>query len=184
MPRLIHNEVIHALDALSEAHQQAIFDAYADGGRLAGLVQELAQHTGVPIKSRGFFAWARHTPERRQQWLEAQQTRAEVLSEETLAIADDTPPLSESIAKATMQIKTRQALAAKLDPERFGAKPESPVTIGQLFLSAIQQINAEDTQRNLAQMQQERTLAAPREDGDAPEAEPAPPQGLTLADVL
>lgn len=141
----IVGEQIALLDTLSPVDCAALFDAYADGEMLRDVMRLATEQVGYRIHSRGFFAWVRATPARRGEWLEAQQIRAEVLVEQTLEIADDTIPMAENISKAALRAKTRQWVAGKAHPERFGVRAEATVNIGQLHLVAAEAINAADT---------------------------------------
>lgn len=111
-------------------------------------VKRLCRDIGVSI--RALYDWLQEDPERWVQWQKAKELRAEVMAEDTLDLADDVDESKEAIAKAETQIKVRQWLAACNFPARYGKNAKVEVSINQLHLEAVRDINAEDTQRRLA----------------------------------
>ena len=79
---------------------------------------------------------------------EARRLRAERLADEALEIADGVEPRRGAVAKAKLQIDHRRWLAARLSPEQFGPPrgeggSNIRLTIGELHLSALKKVNAE-----------------------------------------
>jgi len=105
----------------------------------------------------GWRTYLKEHPECKAAWEEAKRYRAESLAEASLGIADgaDTSNTAD-VRKAQLQVAVRHWLASRYDLEKFGAKTESTVSIGQLHLTAVREINAIETAQRIAKMQAER----------------------------
>lgn len=75
----------------------------------------------------------------------ARQAGAMILAEEAKSIADDVEAKRDEIAKARLQVDTRQWLAGKFDRAQFGDQKgvNVNVNIGQLHLDSMRRVNAE-----------------------------------------
>jgi hypothetical protein len=72
----------------------------------------------------------------------ARRESASALVEEAAQIADSAEPMPAAVAKAGLQVKTRQWLAERFDPERYGSRVPGvavQVNVGELFLDALRQ---------------------------------------------
>lgn len=90
--------------------------------------------------------WINQTEERKNAVLAARKLKAEKLAEDALDIADSADESSATaVNKARLQVDTRKWMASKLDPEAFGEKqaPQVNISIGDMHLQALKQINAE-----------------------------------------
>ena len=90
--------------------------------------------------------WINQTEERKEAVLKARKLKAEKLAEDALDIADMADESSATaVNKARLQVDTRKWMASKLDPDNFGDKqgPQVNISIGDMHLQALKQINAE-----------------------------------------
>lgn len=91
--------------------------------------------------------WINQTEERKEAVLRARKLKAEKLAEEALDIADQADETSVGgVNKARLQVETRKWMASKLNPEDYGEKsgPQVNISIGDLHLQALKQINRGD----------------------------------------
>jgi hypothetical protein len=153
---------MQVLDALTEDQFETLLEDYA-----SGTVTWEGMATPLGVTAIRLQQWIRSREDVRAAFKEAEQYRAERLADSTLELADKAPPFGEDIAKAALQVKARQWMAEKLDPTRFGKLAKQTINIGSLHLTAVREINAEETQRRMAAMQQK------REDFETREALPA-----------
>jgi hypothetical protein len=102
------------------------------------------------ICKRSLYNWISKTPEREQMWQAAKRMRAVSFADQALTIADDPKMVGpDDIQRANLRVKVRRWMAACLDPNTFGSKPDTVINVGELHLTAVAQINAEDTKRRL-----------------------------------
>ena len=157
------------LRQMSATRFEAILMDYAQGSQP---LQAVLDERGIVML--GWRTYLKEHPECKAAWEEAKRYRAESLAEASLGIADGANTANTAdVRKAQLQVAVRHWLASRYDPERFGTKGEATVSIGQLHLTAVKEINAEETAWRMGKMTEERALAAPRraevriEEGDA-----------------
>lgn len=125
--------------------EERIFTRFIEGKESIGA---LAVHFSVNL--RALYKWLHEDPERWARWQKAKEFRAEAMAEGTLDIAEDAPETAEGVRKAELRVKVRQWLAACNFPERYGKQAKVEISVNQLHLEALREINAEDTKRRLA----------------------------------
>lgn len=112
------------------------------GGRIADLATAIGLEIGTSV-SRSFLSGILNnlTEDARSRLEAARRESAPALVEEAAHIADTAEPFPASVAKATLQVRTRHWMAEKYSPEQFGTKPPSltVVNAGALMLEALRQ---------------------------------------------
>lgn len=159
------NAQVAKLELGGAALEEQVLEDYASGMKTVREIcfEELG---GIGVGVRAFYSWLHLDPNRWAAWQEAKKYRAASTAEETQTIGDQASETRDGVQHADMRIRARQWLASKLDPEAFGTKANTIIAVGELHLSAVAEINAEDTARLQAQ---HRML------GDSPEATILPP---------
>lgn len=94
----------------------------------------LEENQDLP-RMKTLFTWFRLDPEFEQQYLRAKEFQAELMSEETLDISDDSSRdykdgefNREHVARSKLRVDARQWLASHLKPKRFGSKNTTTLT--------------------------------------------------------
>jgi hypothetical protein len=144
------------LRQMSAAQFEEILMDYVQGAKpLQGVLDERG------IVMLGWRTHLKEHPECKAAWEEAKRYRAESLAEASLGIADGANTANTAdVRKAQLQVAVRHWLASRYDPERFGTKGQTTVSIGQLHLTAVREINAEDTARRKLAMEASRRAEA------------------------
>ena len=96
---------------------QRICDLIAGGG----LLDDICALDGMPTRQ-AFRLWRKRYPEVAQAYQEAKEAQIEAYVEETIRIADSTPPVADHVARNKLMIATRQWYAEKLVPKVYGNK--------------------------------------------------------------
>jgi hypothetical protein len=116
------------------------YNHVANGGTIVGLANLVGLEIGLPI-SRSFLSGILNNlnDDARMRLEAARRESASALAEQTTEIADAAEAFPASIAKAGLQVRTRQWLAERFAPEQFGQKSSVAVTanVGQLMLEAL-----------------------------------------------
>lgn len=137
----LRRERVKALKELGPEGEEQILVWLATGKSVRWICHKL----GLGDRSTwAIYKWRDEDEQRKAAWAEALAHRADYLAEESLEIADDVVPDSDSIRKAELQIKVRQWLSAVSNPDRYGKdRSKAQVHIEHLHLTAVQEINAE-----------------------------------------
>lgn len=83
--------------------------------------RNICQAEGMPSPST-IYNWLIKYPEFMEQYARAREIQADVLSDETLELADNVPPIKDFVSKAKLQVDQRNYTAARLNPKKYGAK--------------------------------------------------------------
>ena len=85
---------------------------------------------GMPGKSTT-WRWINSDPERAAQYDRAHAAGLELIMEEILDLADDLPedPSAGQVAKRKLQVNTRQWVASKLLPKKYGDRMDTTMTL-------------------------------------------------------
>ena len=143
--RPIFKAQIQSLRDGGQELQDRIFESYASGAKsVLELCAELKVGTMV------YYAWLKEDEDRWPLWKEMKKIRAQSLAEGSQSVLDNADETKEAVQKAIAQAKNRQWQAGKLDREEFGDQNTPTTSIGQLHLTVVQQLNAEDTKRRIA----------------------------------
>jgi hypothetical protein len=114
----------------------------ANGGRVVDLAKQIGDDIGTSV-SRSFISGVVHAlaDDASQRIDAARRQSADALVEEAAQIADDAEPLPASVAKASLQVKTRHWMAERFAPDQFGVKGSTinVINAGQLMLEALRQ---------------------------------------------
>src|SRR5690606_28771939 len=116
-----------------------VLDRIASGTTLKELAAELSAgspHEYFPAQVKAVCGeYARDESALEARFRSARAIAAELFVEEAKSLADNALPIKEHIAKAKLQVQTRQWIAEKFDPERFGQpKTQVAISIGTLHL--------------------------------------------------
>jgi hypothetical protein len=117
-------------------------DHVSNGGTIAGLAKLIGVDIGKPI-SRSFLSGILNnvSDDARSRLEAARRESASALAEQATEIVDSAEPFPASVAKASLQAKTRHWLAERFAPDAFGQKPPTVniVNAGTLMLEALRQ---------------------------------------------
>jgi hypothetical protein len=112
-----------------------------DGGTILSLAARLQNEMGESV-SRSFLSGSVHRLSRdaKDQIEAARRDGAHALIEQTITIADQTPPTANDAHKAKLAIGVRQWMAERYNREDFGnARPDVVISLGTLHLDALRQ---------------------------------------------
>jgi hypothetical protein len=149
---------MQTLDAMTPEQFETLLEDYA-----AGDVTWETMASSVGASAVRLQQWIASRDDVKSAFHEAKIYRAERLADSTIGIANEVTAFTEDIQKAALKVKTRQWMAEKLDPTRFGKQAKQTVNIGSLHLTAVREINAAETQRRVAAMGRARSDFETRE---------------------
>ena len=111
------------------------------------------------IGRRALYAWMSLYPDFAAAWAEAKKYRAEAHAEDAREASEapggrdkDGTPLradADDVNAANLRVKVKQWLALVTDPKTFGKAPDVQLTINNLHLTAVQEVNKIDTARRM-----------------------------------
>jgi hypothetical protein len=105
------------------------------------LAKQIGGDIGTPV-SRSFISGVVHglADDASERINEARRESASALIEEATQIADNAEPMPAAVAKASLQVKMRQWLAERFDPEHYGSRVPAvavKMDFGALMLDAL-----------------------------------------------
>lgn len=89
------------------------------------------------------FKWLNEHKEFSEQYARAKQEAADAMAEDMLAIADAARSDRDAVAKAKLQVETRQWIASKLKPKKYGDKLDM-TTNGKDLPTPIMRLEPDD----------------------------------------
>lgn len=135
-------------------------------------VDSLCKHFGVGV--RGFYGWIASVEGLKAAWEEAKVYRARSFADgahevpENLADPETgrmrTDVSSEEIALAKLRSETKRWMATVNNPAEFGKAAKQVTKIAHLHLTALQAVNAEDTERRMQALEPGQPEPLPAED--------------------
>ncbi len=144
---------VATLEALTDEAKEQILEDFASGTPVARIVANLK------VGRRALYAWMAMDVDFAAAWQQAKKYRAESHAEDAHEISeapagrldDGTPARSDAdqVNAANLRVKVKQWLAAIVDPKVYGKQPEVQVTIGAMYLTAVQEVNKVDTERRM-----------------------------------
>lgn len=126
----------------TDAVWQRILDEVASGKS----VREVCLDKAMPA-TRSVWKWMHLDPDLREQFDRAKAEQLEDVMDQLLALCDDLPdnPDPGQVAKRKLQVNTRQWVASKLLPKKYGERVQQDVTVSvdheSVLLKAIERLN-------------------------------------------
>lgn len=116
-------------------------DWVSAGRTISDLAQDIAKEIGTPVSRPLLSGILNATPDASARLEAARRQGAHAIMDDAVKIADDAEPTPGAVAKARLQVGTREWLAERFAPDAFGVKQlggQVNISVGKLMLAALQ----------------------------------------------